>query len=148
MIKIIKGDIAKVEADVIVNATNTTLKHGGGVAAVIVRVGGNVIQEESDKIGFVPIGGVGVTSAGNLKAKKVFHISTIDWESGKKATLEDIKMGTKAALDKAEELKFKTIAFPLLGAGVVGLSEDKVLSAIIRVAIDYVYIDVILCIKQ
>ncbi|MEM1926827.1 MAG: macro domain-containing protein, partial [Pyrobaculum sp.] len=56
------GDITEVEADVIVNAANSYLEHGGGVAGAIVRKGGGVIQDESRewvrKHGPVPVGGV------------------------------------------------------------------------------------------
>jgi O-acetyl-ADP-ribose deacetylase (regulator of RNase III) len=48
ILRLVKGDIAERDVDFIVNAANSYLKHGGGVAK-----GGQVIQEESDKIGFV-----------------------------------------------------------------------------------------------
>lgn len=148
MIKVIKADLVTVEADAIVNAANSRLEHSGGVAKALVSAGGKIIQDESNKIGFVPIGRVAVTTAGSLKAKAIIHVPTLDLDSGRKASIEDIREGVKVALDKASELRFKTVAFPLLGAGVVGLPEEQVLAAIISVAIDYVYLDVILCIKR
>jgi O-acetyl-ADP-ribose deacetylase (regulator of RNase III) len=51
MLRVIKGDITERGVDAIVNAANTHLQHGGGVALAIVKKGGNVIQQESDKIG-------------------------------------------------------------------------------------------------
>jgi O-acetyl-ADP-ribose deacetylase len=50
ILRLVKGDITERDVDVIVNAANSYLKHGGGVAAAIVRKGGAIIQEESDKI--------------------------------------------------------------------------------------------------
>jgi len=70
---VVLGDITEEEVDAIVNAANSYLKHGGGVAGAIVRKGGKVIQEESDKIGYCPVGSAVYTSAGNLKAKYVIH---------------------------------------------------------------------------
>lgn len=55
-LRLLKGDITLAQTEAIVNAANSHLQHGGGVAAAIVRRGGNIIQEESDKIGFVPEG--------------------------------------------------------------------------------------------
>lgn len=128
--KIIKGDITKIKADAIVNAANTSLQHGGGVARAIVAAGGKVIQEQSDKIGWCPIGKAVCTSAGNLPAKYVIHVPTIDYRSGKKASLVEIKKGAKAAFKLAKKLGCKSIALPLLGAGVVGLNKENVCKAL------------------
>jgi O-acetyl-ADP-ribose deacetylase (regulator of RNase III) len=70
ILRLVKGDITERNVDAIVNAANSYLKHGGGVAAAIVRKGGAIIQEESDKIvtsrGLVPVGLAVITTAGNL----------------------------------------------------------------------------------
>ena len=55
-VRVIRGDITEAPVDAIVNAANSHLQHGGGVAGAIVRKGGRIIQEESDRIGFVPVG--------------------------------------------------------------------------------------------
>ena len=55
-IRLVKGDITERYVEVIINAANSYLKHGGGVAAAIVRKGGDVIQQDSNKIGFLPVG--------------------------------------------------------------------------------------------
>jgi O-acetyl-ADP-ribose deacetylase (regulator of RNase III) len=65
--------------DIIVNAANSYLKHVGGVAAAIVRNGGAVIQEASDKIvtdrGLVAVavGSAVITTAGKLPCNAVIH---------------------------------------------------------------------------
>jgi O-acetyl-ADP-ribose deacetylase (regulator of RNase III) len=63
-IRLVKGDITTRDVDAVVNASNSNLMHGGGVAAAIVRKGGQIIQEESDKIGFVPGGSAAITTCG------------------------------------------------------------------------------------
>ena len=73
IIELTKGDITDLEVDAIVNAANSQLKLGGGVAGAIRRKGGPKIQEECDRIGYCPVGGAVITSAGNLKAKYVIH---------------------------------------------------------------------------
>ena len=125
--KLVLGDITKISADAIVNAANTKLQHGGGVAAAIVRAGGEVIQKESNDLlahlpaGRCDIGKAAVTGAGSLPAKCVIHVPTIDYTSGKRANLVDIKQGVISALEIAKNTDCKTVTFPLLGAGVVGL---------------------------
>ncbi|MCH8821171.1 macro domain-containing protein [Patescibacteria group bacterium] len=127
--EIVLGDITKIKADAIVNAANTQLKHGGGVARAIVQAGGEIIQKESNDIGECIIGKAVVTGAGKLPAKIVIHVPTIDNSNGKKADLEDIKKGVAAAFEIAKNTKCKTITFPLLGAGVVGLPSIEVARA-------------------
>ncbi len=78
-LRLVYGDITERDVDVIVNAANSYLKHGGGVAAAIVRKGGEIIQEESDKIvtgkggSLVPVGSAVITTAGKLPCKAVIH---------------------------------------------------------------------------
>ncbi len=124
--KLVLGDITKISADIIVNAANTQLKHGGGVAAAIVSAGGSLIQKESDNIGWCDIGKAVSTSAGRLPSKSVIHIPTIDYTTGKRATLADLKKGILTALEITKNSDCKKITFPLLGAGVVGLPIGEV----------------------
>jgi O-acetyl-ADP-ribose deacetylase (regulator of RNase III) len=77
VLRLVKGDITERNVDAIVNAANSFLKHGGGVAAAIMRKGGRIIQEESDSIvtskGPVPVGTAVITTAGKLPCKAVIH---------------------------------------------------------------------------
>ena len=79
IIRLVKGDITERNVDAIINAANSYLKHSGGVAAAIVREGGTIIQEESDKIvtgrggSLVPVGSAVITTAGKLPCKAVIH---------------------------------------------------------------------------
>ena len=122
---VMKGDITEVEADAVVNAANSYLEHGGGVAGAIVRKGGQVIQEESRewvrRFGPVPVGGVAVTSAGRLRARYVIHAV------GPRCGVEPIeKLGeaVRNALLKAEELGLVSIAFPAISTGIFGCPYD------------------------
>jgi len=135
MFRIIKGDITKVKADVIVNAANTQLIHGGGVAKAIVIVAGEELEKESRTSKLVPLGDFAVTTAGKLKAKKVIHIPTIDYKSGGgKITYQQLSSVLEKALEYCNNQGFKKIATPLLGAGVVGLDGEKVKEIILEIA--------------
>src|SRR5512139_1934358 len=72
-LRLVQGDLTHRDVDAIVNAANSYLKHGGGVAGAIVRKGGRIIQDESNKIGYVPVGAAAITTGGKLKARYVIH---------------------------------------------------------------------------
>ena len=130
-IEIMKGDITEVHVDAIVNAANSLMIMGGGVAAAIKRKGGKIIEEEARKYAPVPIGKAIVTTAGKLKAKYVIHTPTMQ----KPAEITDIKrvyLATKATLTRAKDLGVKSIAFPALGAGVGGVSIYDSIKAMLR----------------
>ncbi|MGH9458362.1 MAG: macro domain-containing protein [Thermoanaerobaculia bacterium] len=131
-IELIEGDITTLEADVIVNAANESLQHGGGVAGAIVRRGGASIQEESERIGFVPTGGAAATGAGTLKAKWVIHaVGPRMGEGDEDRKLHD---ATTAALDCAERLGARSIAFPAISAGIFGYPLDRCARTMLRAA--------------
>jgi O-acetyl-ADP-ribose deacetylase (regulator of RNase III) len=126
MLKEVKGDITKIEADVIINAANTELIHGGGVALAIAKSAGEDLLKESKEIGFVPIGDFAVTTAGKLNAKKVIHIPTIDYVNNKKIIYKELEKVLEKVFKYCQENNFYKIATPLLGTGVVGLEKEKV----------------------
>src|SRR5215472_13126278 len=68
-----QGDLTESGCEAVVNAANTGLMLGAGVAGAIRRKGGPQIQAECDKIGPVALGEAAVTSGGNLKARYVIH---------------------------------------------------------------------------
>lgn len=119
---LVEGDITELEVDAIVNAANPYLEHGGGVALAIVRKGGYVIQDESReyvrRFGPIPVGGVAVTSAGNLKAKYIIH--AVGPVFGDPEGDSKLALAIKSSLNKAEELGLRSIAFPAISTGVYG----------------------------
>ncbi len=122
-IRIIRGDLTESDVDAIVNAANSYLQHGGGVAWAIVRKGGHIIQEESDKIGYVPVGGAALTSGGLLKARFVIHAVGPRWGEGDEEN--KLKKAVKSTLALATEKGFKTISMPAISAGIFGFPKDR-----------------------
>lgn len=136
-VKFIKGDITECEVDIIINAANTELKHGGGVAKAIARKAGEQLIKESEQAKYVPIGEFYVTSAGNLKAKKVIHIPTIDYTKNTIINYTELEKVFDKAIQWTIQNAYKSIATPLLGTGVVGLDKNKVSNILQSVAEKY-----------
>ncbi|HSE84476.1 MAG TPA: macro domain-containing protein [Thermodesulfobacteriota bacterium] len=122
-IRIKRGDITEMEVDAIVNAANTDLLLGSGVAGAIRRKGGDLIQKECDKIGSIPLGEAAVTGAGNLKAKYVIHAAGMHIGGG--VGEDSLRATTKNSLLRADEKGVRTIAFPAIGTGVGGFPVDE-----------------------
>jgi O-acetyl-ADP-ribose deacetylase len=125
ILRLVNGDITERNVDVIVNAANSYLKHGGGVAAAIVRKGGAIIQEESDRIGggFVPVGSAVITSAGKLPCKAVIH--TVGPRMGEGDEDNKLLKAVQSTLALAAEKEFKSISIPAISSGIFGFPKDK-----------------------
>ncbi|MZG54512.1 MAG: O-acetyl-ADP-ribose deacetylase, partial [Nitrospinae bacterium] len=77
-----QGDITESNAQAIVNAANSDLILGAGVAGAIRKKGGPEIQKECDRIGHCPVGDAVITPAGNLKCQYVIHAVGPRWGEG------------------------------------------------------------------
>jgi O-acetyl-ADP-ribose deacetylase (regulator of RNase III) len=128
-ISIIRGDLTESDADAIVNAANSYLQHGGGVAGAIVRKGGPVIQEESDRIGYVPVGECGITSGGRLKARYVIHAVGPRWGEGDEHN--KLRNAIRNVLILATAKGFRSIAMPAVSAGIFGFPKAECAKIII-----------------
>ena len=135
IIRLVKGDITSRNVDAVVNASNSNLKHGGGVAAAIVKKGGQIIQEESDKIGFVPVGSAAITTSGKLPCKAVIHAVGPRMGEGD----EDVKLRSaiRASLLLASERKFRDIAIPGVSSGIFGFPKDKCATILMNESLNF-----------
>ncbi len=128
-----EGDITKASVDAIVNAANSLMIMGGGVAGAIKRAGGPEIEEEAMEHAPVPVGEAIATGAGRLRARYVIHAPTME-RPAMRIPLENAVKATRAALRKALELGVESVALPAMGAGVGGLSVREVAKAMASVA--------------
>ncbi|MEM3008044.1 MAG: macro domain-containing protein [Candidatus Nitrosotenuis sp.] len=122
-LKVLKADITERNVDAIVNAANSYLQHGGGVAAAIVRKGGKIIQQESNKIGYVPVGSAVMTTAGKLPCKAVIH--TVGPRMGDENEDDKLKQSIINVLRLATQHGFTTISIPAISTGIFGFPKDR-----------------------
>src|SRR5512142_453867 len=122
-LRLVSADLTGRDVDAIVNAANDRLQHGGGVAGAIVRKGGRVIQDESDKIGFVPVGGAAITTAGKLKARYVIH--AVGPRMGEGDEDNKLKSAINSVLALAAGEKLRSISVPAVSAGIFGFPKDR-----------------------
>jgi len=139
VLEICQGDITEVQVDAIVNAANSQLAHGGGVAAAIVRKGGEVIQRESSewvrRHGQVSHDQPAYTSAGSPPCRYVIHAVGPVWGEGQEKS--KLLSAITGCLAVAEKLKLTSIAFPAISTGIFGFPKDLAASIFMKAVPDY-----------
>ena len=123
--KIIRNDITKVTADAIVNTANPEVAIGDGVDSAIYEAAGTEkLLGARKKIGRLPIGEAGITSAFQLDAKYIIHASCPPWIDGLHKETALLRQCYDTALHLAYKHHCKTIAFPLLSTGTYGFPKE------------------------
>jgi len=133
--EIITGDLLDQKVDVIVNAWNRNLIPWWlllpqGVSGAIKKRAGTAPFRELRKHGVLALGQAVMTGAGRLRYKGIIHVAGINhvWLPSERS----VRMSVRNALSLAEESGIQSIAFPLIGSGTGGMSQDKVLELMTR----------------
>jgi O-acetyl-ADP-ribose deacetylase (regulator of RNase III) len=113
-----QGDVTESDCEAVVNAANTGLMLGAGVAGAIRRKGGPQVQAECDRIGPIALGEAGVTTGGNLKARYVIHAAGM--RLGASVSERSLRDTTRNSLKRATEKGIGSVAFPAIGTGIGG----------------------------
>ncbi|NQT76146.1 MAG: O-acetyl-ADP-ribose deacetylase [Bacteroidetes bacterium] len=118
MIELIKGDITKLEVDVIVNAANRSLLGGGGVDGAIHRAAGRELLEECKSLNGCNTGEAEITAGYKLPAGHIIHTVGPVWHGGSRSEDSLLKNCYMNSMRLAKENNLKTIAFPNISTGV------------------------------
>jgi O-acetyl-ADP-ribose deacetylase len=132
-IDVVLGDITTVTVDAIVNSANRRMRGGGGVDGAIHRGGGPAILE--DCVARFPdgltTGDAGWTTAGKLPARWVIHAVGPNYNAGQ----QDRSLLTscyRRALEVADELGARSVAFPLISAGIYAWPKHDAIAAAVE----------------
>jgi O-acetyl-ADP-ribose deacetylase (regulator of RNase III) len=127
---VVQGDITEQDVDAVVNAANTAMRGGGGVDGAIHRAGGPAVLD--DCIRRFPkglaTGDAGWTTAGEMPARWVIHVVGPNYRAGE----TDRSLLTSCysrALAVADELGARSVAFPLVSAGIYGWPKNDAIDA-------------------
>jgi len=127
---VVQGDITQQQVDAVVNAANRAMRGGGGVDGAIHRAGGPAVLE--DCVRRFPhglaTGDSGWTTAGEMAATWVIHVVGPNHAAGE--TDRGLLTSCYArALAVADELGARSVAFPLVSAGIYGWPKDDAVAA-------------------
>jgi O-acetyl-ADP-ribose deacetylase (regulator of RNase III) len=149
-LQLVQGDITAETTEAIVNAANQHLQHGAGVAGLISRRGGEVIQQESDAWvqAHGPVGhdAPAWTSAGKLPCRYVIHAVGPVWGDGD----EDAKLAAAVTgcLNVAEKLGLMSLSLPAISTGIFGFPRERAAGVIFAAIRDYFTTNLASALKQ
>jgi O-acetyl-ADP-ribose deacetylase (regulator of RNase III) len=132
---VVQGDLTEEDVDAIVNAANSHLAHGGGVAGAIVRRGGRIIQEESDRVAPVPVGHVALTGAGSLPARAVIH--AVGPRMGEGDEDAKLRSAVRESLKRAAKENFASISLPAISSGIFGYPKDRCAEVLLATTLEF-----------
>src|SRR5438067_1389108 len=130
-VEVVEGDLLDQDVEVIVNAWNHNiipwwLLLPQGVSGAIKRRGGLEPFRELARKGPIPLGGAVETSAGRLPFRSIIHVAGINmlWRSSERA----VRRSVRSAMAIAKAKGYRSIAFPLIGAGSGGIRPAQALA--------------------
>lgn len=125
-ISVVRSDITLLETDAIVNAANNHLSAGGGVCGAIFSAAGySELKAACDEIGFCNTGSAVVTPAFSLNAKYIVHAVGPIWRGGDQDEEKLLYSAYYSSLTAAAEKGCRSIAFPLVSAGIYGYPSEE-----------------------
>ncbi len=120
---VVEGDITDQQVDAVVNAANTDLILGSGVAGAIREKGGHAVEEECASLDPIEVGEAAATTGGDLAARYVIHAAGM--VPGGQADAEGVRACVRSSLTLASQLGCQVVALPAIGTGVGGLGLQR-----------------------
>jgi O-acetyl-ADP-ribose deacetylase len=120
-IETLQGDITEQRVDAIVNAANQALAGGGGVdGAIHLAAGAAELRAACAELGGCATGDAKVTPGFRLPARFILHAVGPRYHDGRQGEAELLASCYRRALELADEIGAKSVAFPAISTGIYG----------------------------
>jgi O-acetyl-ADP-ribose deacetylase (regulator of RNase III) len=125
-IEAVQGDITREEVDAVVNAANQSLGGGGGVDGAIHRAAGaDDLHRACASLGGCPTGDAKATPGFRLPARWIVHAVGPRYRDGRRGEPELLASCYRRALEVAEEVGARSVAFPAISTGIYGYPANE-----------------------
>jgi O-acetyl-ADP-ribose deacetylase (regulator of RNase III) len=124
-IRITRDDITRLPVDAVVNAANSSLANGGGVAGAIYRGAGPELGRACAALGGCPAGEARITPGFRLPARWIIHAVGPIWRGGGSGEEAALRSAYRSAYRLAREHRVRSIALPALSCGIFGFPAER-----------------------
>jgi O-acetyl-ADP-ribose deacetylase (regulator of RNase III) len=132
-IEAVQGDITREQVDAIVNAANQSLGGGGGVDGAIHRAAGAAeLHDACAALGGCPTGDAKATPGFQLAARWIVHAVGPRYQDGRRGEPDLLASCYRRALEVADEVGARTIAFPAISTGIYGYPPEEAASIAVK----------------
>lgn len=136
VLQFVVGDITRQDTQAVVNAANSQLAPGGGVAGAIHRAAGPQLWKECATLGGCATGEAKLSKGYNLPNAYVIHTVGPVY-GGRPEDAENLRSCYLNSLRLADRHHITSIAFPALSTGIFGYPVDQAAQVAIDTIRDY-----------
>jgi len=138
-LRIEKISVAKLDADVIVNSTDSSFKLDGRVSLSVTKNAGQELIDECQKTKEIKTGDYIVTDGYNLQAKHILHAAIPYWDKNKRNQNDPLLINLyRKCLQYVVDNNYHSIGFPLLATGNKGYPVDMAWRMCLKTCLEFI----------